>query len=63
MEDTQKERILVIEDEEHIAEALKLNLTIQGYNVKISPDGITGLNEWRTCFPDLIVLDIYASHD
>ncbi|OQY02663.1 MAG: DNA-binding response regulator [Desulfobacteraceae bacterium 4572_130] len=58
MGDTQKERILVIEDEEHIAEALKLNLTIQGYNVKISPDGITGLNKWRAWLPDLIVLDI-----
>ncbi|MBU2648194.1 response regulator transcription factor [bacterium] len=51
-------RILVIEDERHIAEGLKLNLSFQGYMVKIALDGITGLQEWKSWQPDLIVLDL-----
>ena len=51
-------RILVVEDERHIAEGLKLNLSFQGYDVRIALDGITGLQEWRSWQPDLIVLDL-----
>jgi DNA-binding response OmpR family regulator len=58
MEDAEKKRILVVEDEEHIAEGIKLNLTMQGYGVRIAPDGIAGLDLWRKWSPDLIVLDI-----
>ena len=58
MEDIEKRRILVIEDEEHIAEGIKLNLSIQGYEVMVAADGIDGLDRWRTWHPDLIVLDI-----
>ena len=36
----EKRKILVIEDEEHIAEGLKLNLSLQGYQVKVARDGI-----------------------
>lgn len=58
MEDVVQKRILVIEDEEHIAEGLRLNLTMQGYEVRVARDGIEGLDEWRTWKPELIVLDI-----
>ncbi len=58
MENDEKKRVLVIEDEVHIAEGIKLNLTMQGYQVRIAPDGIAGLDEWRRWHPDLIVLDI-----
>lgn len=58
MEDAEKKRILVIEDERHIAEGIKLNLNMQGYGVKIAPDGIAGLDLWRQWNPDLIILDI-----
>ena len=51
-------RILIIEDESHIAEGLKLNLMFQGYEVCIAPDGSAGLREWNQWRPDLIVLDI-----
>ncbi len=54
----EKKRILVIEDESHIAEGIKLNLTIQGYHVKVAPDGMLGIKLWRTWSPHLIVLDI-----
>ena len=58
MEDSEKKRVLVVEDEEHIAEGLKLNLSLHGYNVTIAPDGISGLHQWKEWQPDLIVLDI-----
>lgn len=53
-----KKSILVIEDEAHIAEGLKLNLEFKGYEVRIAPDGPTGLKDWKDWEPDLIVLDI-----
>jgi len=58
MENAEKERILVIEDEEHIAQGLELNLSKQGYQVTISRDGLQGLDQWREWKPDIIVLDI-----
>ena len=53
-----KKRILVIEDEAHIAEGIKLNLSLQGYAVKIAGDGVSGIEFWKNWHPDLIVLDI-----
>ena len=58
MEDSGKKRILIIEDDRHIAEGLKLNLSLQGYEVDIAPDGVSGLQKWKTGQPHLIVLDI-----
>jgi DNA-binding response OmpR family regulator len=58
MESSGKKRILIIEDDSHIAEGIKLNLTLQGYEVDIAPDGIAGLQQWQTGQPHLIVLDI-----
>lgn len=51
-------RILVIEDDEHIAEGLKLNLSLQGYDVATAASGTAGLTLWKEWRPDLIVLDI-----
>jgi DNA-binding response OmpR family regulator len=53
-----KKRVLVVEDEDHIAEGLKLNLELKGYTVRIVPDGIAALKDWKEWRPDLIVLDI-----
>jgi DNA-binding response OmpR family regulator len=53
-----KKRILVIEDERHIAEGLKLNLALQGYDVMIAENGNAGLQTWKSWRPDLVVLDI-----
>ena len=58
MKDNDNKRILVIEDEEHIAEGLKLNLSLQGYDVKIAVDGVSGLRQWKRWMPALIILDI-----
>ena len=51
-------RILIVEDDKHIAEGIKLNLGLLGYDVAIAGDGMTGLEQWRQWRPDLIVLDI-----
>jgi len=53
-----KKRILVIEDDAHIAEGLKLNLSLHGHDTEIALDGIEGLEKWKSWPPDLIVLDL-----
>lgn len=55
---TPKKCILIIEDDHHIAEGVQLNLTLQGYEVVIAPDGVAGLNKWKEVRPDLVILDI-----
>jgi DNA-binding response OmpR family regulator len=54
---TQK-RILIIEDDPHIAEGIELNLNLQGYEVKVAQNGIEGLDAWKQWSPQLIVLDL-----
>jgi len=58
MAETIFQKVLVIEDEPHISEGLRLNLTLKGYQVKIAPDGPTGLSDWKSFDPHLIILDI-----
>jgi DNA-binding response OmpR family regulator len=58
MRPNSERKILIIEDDGHIAEGLKLNLSIKGYEVHIAQDGFDGLRQWRELGPDLIVLDI-----
>jgi two-component system alkaline phosphatase synthesis response regulator PhoP len=58
MKPMKKKRILIVEDDAHIAEGLKLNLTLQGYETAIAGSGTEGLRMWKDWNPDLIVLDI-----
>ncbi|MEI8172117.1 MAG: response regulator transcription factor [Deltaproteobacteria bacterium] len=58
MKNSGKKRILIIEDDGHIAEGLRLNLSLRGYDVMIAADGSSGLREWKERKPDMIVLDI-----
>lgn len=58
MNEFTKKRILVVEDEAHLAEGLRLNLTLKGYDVMIATDGNSALKKWKEWMPDLIVLDI-----
>jgi len=58
MKPSEKKRVLVIEDDHHIAEGLKLNLSLQGYEVGIALNGVAGIQKWQEWQPDLIVLDI-----
>ena len=43
MKPNEKKRVLVIEDDHHIAEGLKLNLSLQGYEVGIASNGVAGI--------------------
>lgn len=51
-------RILIIEDDHHIAEGIELNLSLQGHEVKVAQNGIEGLEAWKKWCPHLIVLDL-----
>jgi DNA-binding response OmpR family regulator len=53
-----KNKILIIEDELHIAEGIKLNLKLKGFSVEIAQDGPSGLSAWKYFQPHLIILDI-----
>jgi len=58
MRATEKSRILIIEDDTHIAEGLKLNLSLQGYEAAIAGSGTEGLRLWKEYNPHMVVLDI-----
>lgn len=51
-------KILVVEDEQHIALGLKLHLEKEGHTVILAKDGEEGLNSLRVSYPDLVVLDV-----
>jgi len=51
------ERILVIEDEQRIAQFIERGLIYEGYRVDVAYDGRTGLTMARDNPPDLVILD------
>lgn len=51
-------KILVIDDEKHIAEAIKLNLLMAGHVVVVAVNGLEGLNWWKEFGPDLVIVDL-----
>lgn len=53
-----KGSILLVEDEENLHEALKLNLELEGYEVTSSYDGAAALKAISNEYFDLIILDI-----
>ncbi len=53
-----KTSILLVEDEENLHEALKLNLELEGYEVVSAFDGAAALNAVQAEYFDLIILDV-----
>lgn len=53
-----KKRILVIEDESDLVQALEIRLRYAGYDLLIASDGEEGLDKVRQEKPDLIILDL-----
>ena len=51
-------KILIIEDQEILADLLQKKLTMSGYQVSLAPDGEKGLGLMRQLRPDLVLLDI-----
>jgi two-component system phosphate regulon response regulator PhoB len=52
------EKILIIEDEKALAEAVAYNLKKEGFDVHICADGREGLAKARSLLPEFILLDI-----
>ena len=51
-------RVLVVEDDDAIAQVLMRSLRMEGYEVRIAEDGPVALNHARGFLPDLVVLDL-----
>jgi len=51
-------RVLVIEDDDAIAQVLQRSLRMEGYEVRIAGDGVTALDEAHAFLPDLVILDL-----
>jgi DNA-binding response OmpR family regulator len=51
-------KILIIEDDQIVANVYRNKLAVEGYNVETAPDGETGLKTMRIFKPDTIILDL-----
>ena len=50
--------VLIVEDDHNIADLLRLYLEKEGYEVAIAPDGVKGVERFRSEQPDLVLLDV-----
>lgn len=53
-----KAAILIVEDEENLQEALKLNLELEGYDITCAENGAIALKKVEEGYFDLIILDV-----
>jgi two-component system, OmpR family, response regulator MprA len=51
-------RVLVVEDDEEIAQVLQRSLRLEGYEVRIAGDGEAALDQSVAFNPDLVILDL-----
>jgi DNA-binding response OmpR family regulator len=51
-------RVLVVEDDDAIAQVLTRSLRMEGYEVRVAEDGIVALEQAHGFLPDLVVLDL-----
>ena len=51
-------RVLVVEDDEEIAQVLQRSLRMEGYEVRTSADGEAALTDADAFSPDLVILDL-----
>ena len=50
--------VLIVEDDRNIADLLRLYLEKEGYTVVIAPDGMRGVEQFRTVHPSLVLPDV-----
>jgi two-component system response regulator VicR len=50
--------VVIVEDNEALAEIYKTRLEIEGYQVHVAYDGITALYQMQSNAPDLVLLDL-----
>lgn len=53
-----EKRVLVIEDEPNISEALRFILTRDGWRVEVSADGMAAMQGLQSNPPDVLILDL-----
>lgn len=53
-----QKRVLVIEDEPNISEAIRFILTRKGWQVEVEADGLAALSSLRAAPPDALILDL-----
>lgn len=53
-----KEKVLIIDDEEHIVELIKYNLESNGYDTVVAYNGMDGIEIAKVEKPSLIILDL-----
>jgi DNA-binding response OmpR family regulator len=53
-----KPRVLVVEDDSDIADVLRRQLRMEGYDVRVAGDGVVALDEAAVFEPDAVVLDL-----
>ena len=58
MRENSKGSVLVVEDEEHLHETLRLNLEMEGYEVSSAFDGTQALKAVQNEYFDLIIMDV-----
>ena len=51
-------RVLVVEDEESLADSVRYNLEREGYAVSVATDGRRALERFRADLPALVILDL-----
>jgi DNA-binding response OmpR family regulator len=51
-------RVLVVEDDDAIAQVLQRSLRMEGYEVRVADDGVEALDEAHAFLPDLVILDL-----
>jgi two-component system, OmpR family, response regulator RegX3 len=57
-DDAAAPRILVVEDEESLADTVRYNLEREGYVVSVAADGRKALDRFRSEGPSLVILDL-----
>ena len=50
--------VLIVEDDNNIAELLRLYLEKEGYATLVASDGGAGLEQFRQHHPDIVLLDV-----
>lgn len=58
MSNTNRQTVLVVEDEASYVEALTIGLTREGFRVEVAVDGVEALQKFDLVNPDVVLLDV-----
>jgi two-component system response regulator RegX3 len=58
VQDIEKARVLVVEDEEAFLDALLIGLEREGFSITVARDGVDAIARFEEMRPDLVLLDI-----